>query len=59
MKQWKLKSGLLYAGMKGMCAALVGPDEATVFDDQDNPEIKAKFYRALFKCEFVKEPCES
>lgn len=58
---WRLKSGLLYAGLgKNYSAALVGPDDATVFDDRDNPEIKAGFYQALFNRPFEKEmiqPC--
>lgn len=56
---WKLKTGLLYAGTKGALAALVGPDEATIFDAQDNPAIKAKFYASLFKTDFEVELCAS
>lgn len=54
---WKLKSGLLYAGLNGLMAALVGPDDAQVFDSRDNPEIKARFYGAVLGCKFEVEPC--
>lgn len=56
---WRLKSGLLYAGLNGMLAALVGPDDAEVFDSRDNPEIKARFYGALLNCKFEAESCAS
>jgi len=51
-KIWRLKSGLLYAGLNGVLAALVGPDDAQVFDSRDNPAIKARFYGALLNCKF-------
>lgn len=56
---WRLKSGLLYAGLNGIKAALVGPDDAEVFDSRDNSEIKAKFYGLLLNCKFEVEPCAS
>ena len=58
-KTWRLKSGLLYAGLNGMCAALVGPDDAEIYDSRDNPEIKARFFGAILGCKFEVEPCVS
>jgi hypothetical protein len=58
-KTWRLKSGLLYAGLNGLLAAFVGPDAAEIFDSRDNPEIKARFYGALLNCKFEVELCES
>lgn len=56
---WKLKSGLLYAGLNGLMSALVGPDDALIFDARDNPEIKKRFYSAILNCKFEVELCES
>ncbi len=56
-KTWRLKSGLLYAGLNGLRAALVGPDNAEIFDSRDNPEIKSRFYGALLNCKFEVEFC--
>ena len=58
-KTWRLKSGLLYAGLSGHRAALVGPDDAAIFDSRDNPEIKARFFGALLNCKFEVESCAS
>lgn len=55
---WKLKSGLLYAGLRGVLASLVGPDDAQVFDSRDDPETKARFYGILLACKFEVELCE-
>lgn len=48
---WKLKSGLLYAGIapSGL-AVLTSEDKAEKFDSRDNPEIKSAFYSALLGC---------
>ena len=54
---WRLKSGLLYAGMNGLLAAFVGPDDAMIFDSRDNPKIKTRFYGALLGSKFEVELC--
>jgi hypothetical protein len=54
---WRLKNGLLYAGLRGLAATpvLVSSDEAEIFDSRDNPEIKARYYNALLNCKFEVE----
>jgi hypothetical protein len=54
---WRLKYGLLYAGLRGVMAkpVLVSGDEAEVFDSRDNPEMKARYYGALLNCKFEVE----
>ncbi|MDE2103528.1 MAG: hypothetical protein KGL39_40180 [Patescibacteria group bacterium] len=56
---WKLKSGLLYAGIddKTLAAKLVGPDDAQVFDSRDSASVKSRFYGILLKCKFEVELC--
>ena len=57
---WRLKHGLLYAGLNGLFCALVGPDDAQVFDSRDNREFKRTFYSAVLKVPFeVEEICAS
>lgn len=58
-QKWKLKSGLLYAGLNGLQAALVGPDQASVFDSLDNQTLKSKFYSAVLGVPFEVELCVS
>ena len=57
-KTWKLKSGLLYAGLRGPAATpvLVADDNAEIFDSRDNPEMKARYYGAVLGCKFEVEP---
>lgn len=54
---WRLKFGLLYAGLRGQNAtpALVSIDDAEVFDSRDNPEMKARYYGAVLGCKFEVE----
>jgi hypothetical protein len=54
---WRLKFGLLYAGLRGAMATpvLTSEDEAEIFDSRDNPEMKARYYSALLGCKFEVE----
>jgi hypothetical protein len=45
----------LYAGLLGLRASLVPREQAEVFDERDNPEVKAKFYGALLRTRFSVE----
>jgi hypothetical protein len=53
--KFRLKSGLLYAGLRGIECALVAIDDALVFDERDNGEAKAKFYGLMLGCKFEVE----
>ena len=59
--QWRLKSGLLYAGINpdNGQAVLTSEAGAEVFDRRDNPEIKKAFYGALLKSRMEVELCAS
>jgi len=45
----------LYAGLDGLRASLVPRERAELFDERDNPEVKAKFYGALLGTRFTVE----
>lgn len=46
--RWRLKSGLLYAGMDAQfSAALVGPDDAAVFDARCCEKLKLAYWQAI------------
>jgi len=54
--KWRLKYGLLYAGLTSrFTAALVGPDDALVFNQDDNSELKRAFYEAVLGVKFEVE----
>jgi hypothetical protein len=44
-----------YAGLDGLRACLVPRERSEVFDERDNPEVKAKFYAALLRTVFSVE----
>ena len=55
--KWRLKYGLLYAGLDGVRCVLVADDDprCQVFDGRDNEQMKARFYGALLNCKFEVE----
>lgn len=46
--KWRLRSGLLYAGVdSAFKAVLVGPDDAMTFDGRDNEQAKLAYWQAM------------
>ncbi len=58
---WRLRYGLLYAGLDGHEIKLVSEDDprVQVFDSRDNPKFKREFYSVLMRCPFEVELCAS
>jgi hypothetical protein len=55
---WKLRSGLLYAGLDASnhyAAKAVGPDDALVFDSRDIQGLKLRFFSAVLRMPFEVE----
>jgi hypothetical protein len=56
--QWRLRSGLLYAGLNDRCQCiLTTADQAVVFDGRDNEQAKAAFYGQMLHTQFEIELC--
>jgi hypothetical protein len=49
---WRLRYGLLVAGLDGIDCVLVSEDDprVQVFDSRDNPELKRKFWSIILGC---------
>lgn len=60
MGQWRLRYGLLLAGLEGLTVVLVadGDPRVQLFDSRDNREAKRQFYSILMGCKFEVEDCE-
>lgn len=43
---WRLRSGLLYAGLDGLRCVLTDKDNALVFDGRDSERTKLRFWQA-------------
>ncbi len=56
---WRLRFGLLYAGLDGTQCVLVAQDDprCQVFDGRDNEAMKAKYYSAVLGCPMEVELC--
>lgn len=55
-QKWRLKNGLLYAGLTPKyLSALVGPNDALIFDERDNRDTKKSFAGALHNVQFEVE----
>lgn len=57
--KWRLRCGLLYAGLDGLEVVLVEQDNAQVFDGRDNEAMKKRFYEAASGYKFEVELCAS
>lgn len=53
--KWRLRAGLLYAGLRGLTAHLVSESDALVFDGRDNETQKARYFSAVLGCKFEVE----
>lgn len=58
MNTWRLRYGLLVAGLDGLDCVLVAEDDsrAQVFDERDNPELKRKFWSIVLGVPLEVEP---
>ena len=58
MRKWRLRFGLLVAGLDGLNCVLVDEDDPRVqiFDHRDNPELKQKFWSIILGCPLEIEP---
>lgn len=57
--KWRLRCGLLYAGLRGTEIVLVEQSSAVVFDGRDNADLKRNFYQLVSGYKFEVEPCAS
>jgi hypothetical protein len=58
--QWRLRYGLLYAGLDARLNCILTDEaNAVVFDARDNEQSKLAFYGASLNCKFEVELCAS
>lgn len=59
--KWRLRYGLLYAGLHGFKCVLVSADDqrCQIFDGRDNQDLKARFYDMDAGCKFEVELCDA
>jgi hypothetical protein len=52
--KWRMRFGLLYAGLKGLKCVLVSKGDpcCLLFDGRDNQDLKLRTYGAALRCKF-------